>query len=95
MSDYGIKVGYYIFPNNDNDNGLIIYIPRLTKKYIYVEFYNYYDNNIWLDPNESHTFGTLDTIRFRRKMESNDICKYKYAGAKYYTLDDDHYQENL
>jgi len=95
MSDYGIKVGYYVFPNETNENGLIIYIPRLTKKYVYVEFYNYYDNKVKLDPREAYHLGTEDTIRFRRKMDGNDIFKYKYAGAERYTLDDEHYQESI
>ncbi len=102
MSDYGIKVGYYIFPNKEwdaeyfpekqNNHGRVIYIPKVTKKYVWMEIYNYYDNNIWLDPSEALKFGTEDTIRFKRKMTSTYYNIYHCNGVE---LDDDHYQENL
>ena len=44
MCDYGIKVGCYVIKNEVNDNGLLLHIKSLTRKFVEVDTYNYYDN---------------------------------------------------
>lgn len=49
MTDYGIKIGYYKFSNNDNDNGTIVEVLKATPKFVWCEFYKYFNNIINID----------------------------------------------
>ena len=44
MSKYGVKIGCYKYQNDSNDNGRIVHIKSLTKHFVEVDIYNYYDN---------------------------------------------------
>ena len=44
MSHYGVKIGCYNYPNESNDNGQIVHIKSLTKYFVEVDIYSYYDN---------------------------------------------------
>ena len=46
MSDYGITMGWYKNKNEENDNGVLINVFYITKKFVKVKIYNFYDNII-------------------------------------------------
>jgi len=56
MTDFGIKVGYYKFRNSSNDNGTIVEVLKVTPKFVWCEFYQYYNNIINIDTFTCRTY---------------------------------------
>ena len=49
MSDLGVELGWYKNNNESNDNGVLINVHHLTKRFVKVKIYKYFNNNIDLN----------------------------------------------
>ena len=103
MSEYGVKVGCYKFTNEENDNGRIVHIKSLTKQFVEVDVYNYYDNKYSMPHITSyehdihgHTLndgGKIDHMCFKKKKVKGDNAGVSLFINTYnhYHLHDDYY----
>jgi hypothetical protein len=72
--ELGITNGWYIYPNDDNDNGILLNVYHTTKCYVKVKWYNYYDNTYNLNTKEGLNY--MYDLRRNLKV-SNVISPFK------------------
>ena len=90
MSEFGISNGWYKYPNDCNDNGVLLNVYHTTKCYVKVKKYNYYDNTYNLITKE----GLYYDADVRRNISKNNCFMGSHKGfflTKEDKLDEDQY----
>ena len=87
MADYGIKVGWYIYANNENNNGKLTKVYKTTNFFVSVRVYNYYDSDFDLN----HMDDKNDLLHeFQQKVdEEKTIYPYTTKWLLSFKLSDD------
>ena len=89
MSDKGVKVGCYKYKNGgDNDNGRLIHIKSLTKQFVEVDVYNFYDNRSSLTDVKEHPSSKIKS--FKKKKIGDNGHLFINTCVQWW-LDDEHY----
>ncbi len=81
MSDLGISNGWYKYPNDSNDNGVLLNVYHTTKCYVKVKWYNYYDNRYNLNTKEGLNYmydlrRNLKTSNIISPFKNSAFCKW-------------------
>tara|TARA_R110001592_G_scaffold70990_2_gene217161 strand:+ start:6645 stop:7145 length:501 start_codon:yes stop_codon:yes gene_type:complete len=93
MTDYGIKVGYYKFSNESNDNGTIVDVLKATPKFVWCQAYKYFDNIIKIDIStriqHHHISGK------KKKIKNGTLYPYDTDYIRSYTFSDAEYSKHI
>ena len=87
MSDSGVELGWYKNKNESNNNGVLINVYHLTKKFVKVKIYNYFDNKIDLNNLDERDRTNQQEFKDKKtKVDGVSIYHYKTKYIREYNL---------
>jgi len=90
MSNFGITTGWYKYPNETNNNGILVNVYHRTPQFVKVEVYHYYDNHYDINNIDEGNIHRGTLINKVKVDESKTIYPYQTKWVASWVLDNEH-----